>query len=68
MGQKIDPGSGYDLPYRLSLIEQQIQSLFKNGPTLSTPESTYRHFGGGRGAEGRSRFLFRMEKRVAFGK
>lgn len=48
MGQEgINPGSGYDLPYRLSLIEQQLQSLFKNGPTIATPESTYRHVAGG---------------------
>lgn len=48
MGQEMmDPGSGYDLPYRMSLIEQQIQSLFKAGGLAPTPESTYRHVAGG---------------------
>jgi hypothetical protein len=51
MGQMMDPGSGYDLPYRLSLIEQQIQSLFNNGGVITTPESTYRHVASGWGGK-----------------
>lgn len=48
MGQEMtDPGSGYDLGYRMSLIEQQIQSLFKSSAVVSAPESTYRHAAGG---------------------
>lgn len=51
MGREMmDLGSGYDLPYRMSLIERQIQSLFKNGVSAPTPESTHRHVAsGGRG-------------------
>ena len=54
MGQDmIDTGSGYDLPYRMRLIEQQIQSLLKNDLTISAPESTFRHVAsGGRGPSG----------------